>query len=162
MPNKFPGHVESLNLEPQFSKHSSIVCGTCQYFNLINANYALMEKTKGYLWKPGPWDSRDQALAEYYPKAYLNSCLDILAQAKKVAEKIEDESTRRAVMERLEQEELSPRYIVIEQYKEYYDDATLRSMFTDFQADANRLGVSSYAEGGLISKRYDTWWLSVN
>jgi hypothetical protein len=133
-----------------------------QYFNLINANYALMEKTKGYSWKPGPWESRDQALAEYYPKAYLNSCLDLLAQAKKAAEKIENESTRRAVMERLEKEELSPRYIVIEQYKEYYDDATLRAMFTNFQSDANRLGLSYYAESHLISTRYNNWWLSVN
>ena len=66
----------------------------------------------------------------------------------------------------IEKEELSPRYIVIEQYKEYYDDATLRAMFTNFQADANRLGLSYFKEdnggNGLISNRYNLWWLSVN
>ena len=137
-----------------------------QYFNLINANYALMEKTKGFLWHADPWGSRDQALAEYYPKAYLNSCLNLLDQAKKAAEKIENENVRRTVLNRLEKEELSPRYIVIEQYKEYYDDATLRAMFTNFQADANRLGLSYFKEdnggNGLISNRYNLWWLSVN
>lgn len=133
-----------------------------QYFNLINANYALMEKTQNYIWKADPWGSRDQALARYYPKSYINACLELLDQAKKAVEKVEDESLRRVLMERVEKEELSPRYMEIELYKEYYDDAALRSMFTNFQTDANRLGLSYYSEGGLISSRYNTWWLSVN
>lgn len=133
-----------------------------EYFNLINANYALMEKTQGYRWSAGPWESRDNALAIYYPKAYLNRCLEILDEAKKAIEKVEDPTLKRTLMDRVEKEELSPRYIIIEHYKEYYDDAQLRQMFTDFQTDANRLGLSRYAESGLISKRYDNWWLSVN
>lgn len=133
-----------------------------EYFNLINANYALMERTQGYEWFPGPWESRDNALAEYYPKAYLNRCLEILDEAKKAIEKVEDESLKRTLMFRVEKEELSPRYIIIEHYKEYYDDAALRKMFTDFQTDATRLGLSYFKESGLISTRYNNWWLSVN
>lgn len=133
-----------------------------EYFNLINANYALMEKTQGYNWYAGPWESRDNALVEFYPKAYLNRCLEILDAAKKEVEKIEDGQLKRTLMTRLEKEELSPRYIVIEHYKEYYDNATLRNLFTDFQEDANRLGLSYFKESGLISQRYETWWLSVN
>ena len=133
-----------------------------EYFNLINANYALMEKTQGYQWYPGPWESRDNALAEFYPKAYLNRCLEILDNAKQEIEKLQDAELKRTLMTRLEKEELSPRYIVIEHYKEYYDNATLRKMFTEFQEDANRLGLSYFKESGLISARYNTWWLSVN
>ena len=88
------------------------------YFNLINANYALMERTQNYKWYPGPWESRDNALPEYYPKSYLNQCLTILEDAKKAIAKVEDEQVRRTLMERVEKEELSPRYIIIENYKE--------------------------------------------
>lgn len=133
-----------------------------EYFNLINANYALMEQTQDYKWSPGPWESRDNALAQYYPKAYLNRCLELLDNAKKAVEKVKDAQTKRVLMERVEKEELSPRYIEIEHYKEYFDDATLRMMFTSFQEDANRLGLSYFKESGLISTRYDNWWLTVN
>ena len=133
-----------------------------EYFNLINANYALMEQTKGFKWYAGPWESRDNALAEYYPKAYLNRCLELLDSAKKAVEAVEDESLKRTLMTRLEKEELSPRFIILENYKEYYDNATLRKMFSAFQDDANRLGLSYYKESGLITKCYDNWWLSVN
>ena len=137
-----------------------------EYFKLINANYALMEKTKDYFWLADPWGSRDSALAMYYPKSYLNRCLEILDQAKQAVEKMEDESVKRVVMTRLEKEELSPRYIILEHYKEYYDDAQLRQMFTAFQTDASRLGLTYFKEdnggNGLISLRYKNWWLSVN
>ena len=133
-----------------------------EYFQLINANYALMEQTKGYQWYAGPWESRDNALAEYYPKAYLNRCLEILDAAKKALDAVEDESLRRMLLTRVEKEELSPRYIILEHYKEYYDNATLRNLFASFQDDAMRLGLSYFKEGGLISTRYEQWWLSVN
>lgn len=133
-----------------------------EYFNLINSNYALMERTKDYKWYPGPWESRDNALADYYPKSYLNACLDLFEKAYEVIEKLPEGEEKTKVLQRLQKEELSPRYIILEHYKDYYEDADLRQMFTDFEQDALRLGLTYYKElngsDGYISDRYAKWW----
>ncbi len=133
-----------------------------EYFNLINANYAVMERTKDYLWYPGPWESRDNVLAEYYPKSYLNACLALFEKAYAAIEQMPDGEEKNKALLRVRREELSPRYIVLEHYKDYYENAELRAMFTQFEKDAQELGLSYYAESGLISTRYTNWWNSVN
>lgn len=133
-----------------------------EYFNLINSNYALMERTRGYLWYPGPWESRDNALAEYYPKSYLNACLALFEKAYEAIEKMPDGEEKSKALLRVRREELSPRYIVLEHYKNYYENADLRAMFTQFEQDAQELGLSYYKESGLIAERYALWWNSVN
>ena len=129
-----------------------------EYFYLINANYALMEKTQGYKQYAGAWESRDNALAKYYPKSYLNRCLEIFDRAYEAIAAIEDEATRNIVLMRVQKEELSPRYINIEHYlSTYYDESEQRALIAEFQADANRLGLNYYAEDGLINNKYQNW-----
>ncbi len=132
-----------------------------EYFNLINSNYALMERTQDYVWYADAWGSRDNALAKYYPKQYLNQCLEIFERAFNAAEQIDDASTKGIVLNRLNKEELSPRYMMLDLYRSYYDSADLSQMLRSFQDDANNFGLTYYGENWLISKKYETWNKSI-
>ena len=132
-----------------------------EYFNLVNSNQALMEKTQGYLQYAGKWESAKRAEAKYYPKAYLNRCFELFDQAYEAIEKIENAETRNLVLRRVQQEELSPRYIELDHYRSYYEEGTLRQMINDFKADAIRLGLKYHQERDLIDSKYETWLNSI-
>jgi hypothetical protein len=133
-----------------------------EYFHLVNANYALMEKTQGYLGYAGPWESRDNALAEYYPKAYLNKCLEIFDRAYEAIEKIEDANERALVLKRVKTESLSPRYIMLDHYQGYYDVAQVRNMIIEFQKDTEKIGLSHYGEGLKMNEKIEGWLKVLN
>lgn len=128
-----------------------------EYFNLINANYALAEKTQGYLQYVGAWESRDHALAKYYPKSYLNRCLELFEKAYAAIDGMPESAEKEKTLRRVQKEELSPRYIELDQYLSYYDEETARTKLSVFETDASKLGLSYYAEGALISSKYAQW-----
>ena len=117
-----------------------------EYLDLVNANYKLMEQTRGYLAYAGSDESARMARAEFYPKRYLDRILDIFDRAYAAIEQIEDEDERALVLERVETESLSPRYILLDLYSYYYNDSQLRTMIEEFRDDAERLGLTHYRE----------------
>ena len=117
-----------------------------EYLDLVNANYKLMEQTRGYLAYAGSDESARMARAEFYPKRYLDRILDIFDRAYAAIEQIEDEDERALVIERVETESLSPRFILLDLYSYYYNDSQLRTMIEEFRDDAERLGLMHYRE----------------
>jgi hypothetical protein len=92
----------------------------------------------------------------------LNACLALFEKAYEAIAKMPEGEEKVKVLKRVQEEELSPRYIILEHYKNYYENAELRAMFTQFEEDAQRLGLSYYSEDGLITKRYTNWWNSID
>ena len=117
-----------------------------EYLDLVNANYKLMEQTRGYLAYAGSDESARMARAEFYPKRYLDRILDIFDRAYAAIEQIEDEDERALVLERVETESLSPRFILLDLYSYYYNDSQLRTMIEEFRDDAERFGLTHYRE----------------
>ena len=62
-----------------------------------------------------------------------------------------------AITRCVQKEELSPRYIELDQYLSYYDEETARTKLSVFKTDASKLGLSYYAEDALISSKYAQW-----
>ena len=105
----------------------------------------------------GAWESRDHALAKYYPKSYLNRCLELFEKAYGAIDGMPESAEKGKTLRRVQKEELSPRYIELDQYLSYYDEETARTKLSVFETDASKLGLSYYAEDALISSKYAQW-----
>ena len=117
-----------------------------EYLDLVNANYKLMEETRGYLAYAGSDESSRMARAEFYPKRYLSRIMEIFDKAYAAIGQIEDEDERNIVRERVETESLSPRFMLLDLYSYYYNDSQLRTMIEEFRDDSARLGLLHYRE----------------
>ena len=58
------------------------------------------------------------------------------------------------MLERVETESLSPRYILLDLYSYYYNDSQLRTMIEEFRDDSARLGLLHYREDVSNSSEY--------
>ncbi len=128
-----------------------------KYLELVEANFKIMELTKGYLAYAGGWETRDNALMKFYPKEILESELEIIARAKSEAKKISDHKDRAKVLRRIRIEELSPRFILLDHYRKYYDKAEQIAMIKSFASDAKELDLKSYREGVSVEKKTEAW-----
>ncbi len=139
-----------------------------EYYDLMNANFKLAEREKGYVSYCGSWESAANANSGtlYFSKSYLNRVTEIFDRAFGVIDTIEDEQVRNLVYSRVLKESLSPRCILLEHYAGYYDNATLKAMINEFAADAETCGFRYYQEGSTynatIQAKIDKWLQQLN
>ena len=117
-----------------------------EYFNYVNAHYKLMEKTRGFYAYAGAWESRDTAIERYFPKEFVLGSLDIFKKAYAVIEKIEESALRELLLNRVGTEELSPRFIMLDLYRNDYEPQERKKLICMFREDAERLGLKHFRE----------------
>lgn len=117
-----------------------------EYYRLVNANYKLMEKKYNYVSYAGESESEKNVDAKYYPKAYLNKVMELFDKAYEAIEKIPDFNLRQLIYNRVTIESLSPRYILLDHYQDYYSLLQRRQMILDYKADAARYQLLHWQE----------------
>ena len=131
-----------------------------QYYEYVNAYYKTIEITKGFLAYAGIWESADVSIPKFYSKEFIEVCLKLFEKAKAAAETIEDEETRKLVLDRVRREELAPRYMMLDLYRRDFDKKECDGMIKSFVKDAEELGLKAYREGlprTSLEKRAEVW-----
>ena len=131
-----------------------------QYYEYVNAYYKTIEITKGFLAYAGIWESADISIPKYYSKDFIEQCLKIFEKAKAAAETIEDEETRKLVLDRVRREELAPRYMMLDLYRRDFDKKECDGMIKAFVKEAEELGLKASREGlprTSLEKRAEVW-----
>mgnify|MGYP002556921535 CR=1 FL=1 len=132
------------------------------YYELLNAHFKTIEITMGYLAYAGVWETQDNCCVWYYPKEFLESALKIFADARRAAETISDLVQREKVLRRVRAEELSPRFMMLDLYRQYLGKKQRYEAIKAFAADAKELGAQSYREGGSMDSIAERWLNELN
>ena len=99
----------------------------------------------------------ENARTKYFPYQTLCEWLKYIDGAYAAIEKYNtDDAVYADMNDRVCRESIFVRYLILELYSAYYDDATLYDMRSEFKKDCTRLGIV-HMGSGYLSALYNTW-----
>lgn len=122
-----------------------------KYFEKVRARWAYIHTQYGEYTRPGAGDSSFLNLAHFWPKEYLDECMDLFREMRGVAESIALKDWDRYVLLRNRTEKLaiSPRFLLVNIYGKYFGGELAKKVDL-LRQDMNKHGIIKTCEGDFM------------
>lgn len=122
-----------------------------KYFEKVRARWAYIHTQYGEYSRPGAGDSSFWNLAHFWPKEYLDECMDLFREMRGVAESVALKDWDRYVLLRNRTEKLaiSPRFLLVNIYGKYFG-GELAKKIDLLRQDMNKHGIIKTCEGDFM------------
>ncbi len=143
--------TEELIKEFMTAYYKDIAPHMLKYLNKVRERWKEIHALCGEELRTGGMDSSYWLLPKFYPKDFLDDCMEIFTDARGVLETIRiDEWDKYVILrERLKQITISVRFLLIKIYGRYYGKE-LPVKIDDLRADMNAFGITATNEGNFL------------